>query len=358
MSGEAAVRLLGMPPPASRRALDAGQEMGVAPAPKVQTLLAVCACPDCFSNLEISPAGLRCTDCGREFEIRSGIPILLPRSTDAIGQRYLVNYETIASDDLAKPFEPNRPARHEKLKEFIGSVTNKRVLDIGSSDATYLRQMDASVKVALDIAIEYLVQIPEDSDVVGVCADAEQLPIKPGYFDVVIISDVLEHVLHPERVVDHLVRICRPETRLIVHVPWEEDLSMYRDRPYEFTHLRSFNSYKFQLLFREFYERRSRGTYPRVIPLPYRLYGWLPRPIYNWMIFVVQRTRLGNVFNRTWQRWAAELPRREWWLLRIYAPVYRQFELRLLSGTRRYRFGLWLRRRLKLERGGPTAAAK
>jgi len=84
-----------------------------------------------------------------------------------------------------------------------------------------------------------------------------------------------------------------------------------------------------------------------VIPLPYRLYGWLPRPVYNWMIFILQRTRLGTVMNRTWQKWDAELPRREWWLLLLYSPVYRQFELRLLSGTLRYRFSRWLRRKLK-----------
>ena len=324
--------------------------MALAAEARLKALTEICVCPDCYSSLESSAGGLACTKCGRTFEVREGVPILLPLSTDATGQRYLTNYETIATEDLAKPFEGNRPARHQKLKEFIGSVAGKRVLDIGSSDAAYLWEMQAGVKVALDIASEYLVHIPDEAGVLAVCADAEHLPIKSGYFDIVIISDVLEHVLHPEHVVDHLVRICRPDTRLIVHIPWEEDLSHYLNRGYEFTHLRSFNSYKFQLLFREFYERRSRGTYPRVIPLPYRCYGRLPRTVYNWLIFITQRTRLGKVMNRTWERWAAELPRREWWLLLLYAPVYRQFELRPLSGTLRYRFGLWLRRKLKLAR--------
>lgn len=328
-----------------------GREVGAAPTAGLQALLEICACPDCYSSLEISGRGLRCTKCGREFETRGSIPILLPRVTDDTGQRYLANYDSIATDDLAKPLEVNRPARHKKLKEFIGSVANKRVLDIGSSDSMYLRQMDAHVKVALDIAIEYLVRIPDDSGVLGVCGNAEQLPIKSGYFDVVIISDVLEHVLHPEEVVKHLRRICRPDTRLIVHIPWEEDLSSYKDLPYEFTHLRSFNSYKFQRLFHDFYERRGRATYPQLtaLPAPYNLYGLLPRPIYNWMIFIAERSRFGGVLNRTSEKWMRELPRREWWLLRLYRPVFRQFELRPLSGTLRYRFAVWLRGRLKRE---------
>lgn len=285
---------------------------------------------------------MKCTECGRAFDVVRGIPILLPRTDDSTEQRYLANYEAMASDDLAKAFEGNRPARHQKLTEFIGPVRNKRVLDIGSSDAVYLRQMDAAVKVAVDIATDYLFSIPADSGVVGICGDAERLPIKAGYFDVVIISDVLEHVLHPELVARNLSRIARTDTSVFVHIPWQEDLTQYRDVPYEFTHLRAFDALTFATLFSDFYERRSRGTYPRVMPVAYALYGKVPRPLYNALVFI-QRTRLGASMNRRVERWYSELPKREWRLLRIYPPIFRQFELRLLSGTRRHRFVQWLK---------------
>jgi SAM-dependent methyltransferase len=327
------------------------EEVTAAAATRLKTILEICVCPDCYSNLESSPGGLRCTKCGREFEIRDGIPILLPSSTDDTGQRYLANYEPTANADLEKPFEINRPARHRALQDFIGSVTDRRVLDIGSSDAMYLREMDASVKVAIDIAVEYLVQIPESSGVLGVCGDAEHLPIGSGYFDVVIIADVLEHVLHADEVVKHLVRVSRPDTRLIVHVPWEEDLGQYRDLPYEFVHLRSFNSYNFGVLFRDFYERRSRstGTY-LTAPLQYRLYGILPRPLYNWLMLLTWHTRWGRAMGQRMEKWRQELPRRERWLLLFYRPVYRQFELRLWRGTLRSRIETWLRNKIGRER--------
>jgi SAM-dependent methyltransferase len=312
----------------------------------LSTLLEICACPDCTSRLEEFGSALRCTNCGHEFEMRGKVPMLLPQKTDATGDRYLANYKTMATDDLAKPFEGNRPARHRRLMEFVGSVAGMRVLDIGSSDAGYLRQMDAAQKVALDIAIEYLLEIPSDAGVIAICGDAERLPLKAGQFDVIIISDVLEHVLHPERVVQHLERICLDDTRLIVHVPWEEDLTQYRDLPYEFTHLRSFDAFSFQRLFRPFYERRSRGTYPRIIPLPYPFYGRIPRFVYNLAVFA-QHTKLAVPLNRRLERWGTELPRREWWLLLLYKPIFRMFELRLLSGTPRYRIYRWLRSRLK-----------
>jgi len=304
-----------------------------------------CACPDCLSELEWSGSGLRCVANGHEFQVVDEVPILLPHSSDSTEERYLSNYKRMAIDDLEKPFEGNRNARHQKLTEFIGSVSGKRVLDIGSSDAEYLREMDAGVKVALDIALEYLVKIPAQAGVVSVCGDAEHLPIKAGFFDVVIISDVLEHVLHPEKVVAHLARICRPDTRLFVHVPWEEDLTQYRDVPYEFTHLRSFNAFNFGWLFREFYEKRSRGTYPFMsMPLPYTLYGRVPLFMYR-LVRLMLRTRLNAWFNRRWHVWTAELPRREGWLLWFYKPIFRQFELRPLAGSPTYRLARRLRGR-------------
>ncbi len=327
-------------------AVETDQAAASASVPNLATVLDACACPDCHSTLAVAGARLRCANA-HEFDVRAGIPVFLQIAADNVEQRYRTNYATIAGDDLVKPLEGNRPARHEKLRQFIGSVHGKRVLDIGSSDAEYLRQMDAAVKVALDIAIEYLEVIPRDASVVPVCGDAERLPIKAGYFDVVIISDVLEHVLHPEKVVEQLLRICKPDTRLIVHVPWEEDLGKYRDSAYEFTHLRSFNSYNVAVLFVDFYERRSKATYPNVnAPLPYRLYGVLPRPVYNWLIFT-QRTRAGSYMTRKWEQWVAELPRREWWLLWFYRPLFRMFEFRPLRSTRGYRLAMWLRSKLK-----------
>jgi len=315
------------------------------PAEWTASLVQVCACPDCFSDLVSTADQLQCTKCGRMFSTTSGIPVLLPNTMNEAGQRYLDCYNTMATDDLIKPFEGNRPARHQTLKKFIGPVKGKRVLDIGSSDAVYLRDMDAEIKVALDLAIGYLKTIPDDAGVIPICGDAEQLPVRAGFFDVVIIADVLEHVLNPERVVARLLSICLPKTRLIVHVPWEEDLSQYRDMRYEFTHLRSFNAFNFSVLFRDFYEKRSRGTYPYLIsPLPYRLYGRTPRSIYNLLMFVLRTPRLGDVPARWWAKWIAELPRREWWLLFFYRPVYRIFDLRPLKGTRRYRLARWLRR--------------
>jgi SAM-dependent methyltransferase len=211
-------------------------------------------------------------------------------------------------------------------------VRGKRVLDIGSSDGRYLRLLDAGQKVALDIALPFLHRIPHDSGILRVCADAENLPFAPHAFDVIIVSDVLEHVLDPERVVQRIRLLCRPETRLIVHVPWRDDLSKYADSPYEFTHLRSFDEYSFGLLFRDFSLVRERQTHPSLEePIVFRLRPFLPLRLYDRL---VDRYFHGGLAEREYvwrKRWIAELPRRERLLLLVYPAKFRMCELRLRS---------------------------
>jgi SAM-dependent methyltransferase len=289
-----------------------------------------CVCPLCSANLRLVDDGLSCTACRTRFAVRNGIPILLPENTDELRERYVNAYEQVARDDLEEPFEHNRAARHKTLLAFIGDTRGQRVLDIGSSNAEYLLELDADKKVALDLALPFLEAIPPESDVVPVCSDAELLPVRPGYFDTVILSDVIEHLLEPERLMERLKAVCRPDTRLIVHVPWKEDLGKYAGSKYEFTHLRRFDEYSFHQLWRYFTIHRERSTYPMLEdPIVFHLKRFLPLRAYDrlarWYFH-------GSLSRREYEwraRWIAELPKRERWLLRFYPPAFRIFELRV-----------------------------
>jgi len=312
-------------------------------------------CPDDLQELCAGGERLTCSGCRRAYEIRSGIPILLPTYTEEIRDRYLRSYEKIARDDLTQPLEPLRHIRHRNLIRFIGDVRGQRVLDIGSSYAGYLGRLEAGQKIALDIALPFLEAIPPDSGVLRVCADAETLPIRNGVVDVVIISDVLEHLLEPEKLAARLLAVCRPNTRIIVEVPWEEDLTPYRDMPWEFTHLRRFNEYLFSRLFYRFKIVRRSPSWPALRePFLFQIGHLLPAPLYNalrWDYF----HRGGAARDlAARERWTRQLPRRERLLLRVYRPFVYQFELRPLEGSweqRAYdRVRGWLDRRPRRRR--------
>lgn len=293
-------------------------------------ILDLCVCPVCLGALE-HDGELRCSACGHPFEVVDGVPILLDPGDDGPQrQAYRESYERLARDDLVAPLESDRASRHETLRRFVGDVHGKRVLDVGASNALFLRTLDADLRVAVDVALPYLQAIPSDVDVLRVCADAERLPFARGAFDVIVISDVLEHVLTPERVVERVASICGPKTRVIVHVPWEEDLRPYESSPYEFTHLRTFEAYTFARFWIGFDVKRERGTYPSLEqPVVFKLRKLLPLRLYNRLVRRYFSTDLGQREYRARSRWIAELPRRERRLLLLYRPKFKMFELRL-----------------------------
>ena len=287
----------------------------------------VCVCAVCRGVLEPGENQAVCTGCGTVFPIRNGVLHLLP-TLDAELQRYVANYEAIAHADLDQPFEYDRATRHATLLEFLGDVRGKRVLDVGSSSGDYITQIDALQRTALDIAAPFLEAIPASAGVVRVCGDAENLPFRRGAFDVVIVSDVLEHLRHPELFVQRLSEIATPATRVIVHVPWREDLTPYSDSAYEFTHLHRFTEYTFARLWHTYRIVRRRATHPALEePVVFQLRRVLPRSVANLVAWAYFHRGLGEREYGWRARWIAQLPQRERLLLKLYPPRFKMFEL-------------------------------
>jgi uncharacterized protein YbaR (Trm112 family) len=298
----------------------------------VSATVDILRCPRCDEKLSAAPSELSCESCGARYPVVDGIPILLPPDLDDLQRRYLANYESVAGADMDTSLEPLREARHASLRKFIGNVSGKRILDIGASDASFLRSLDHGQGVALDIALPYLKTIPSASNLISVCGDAEHLPFARNTFDVILITDVLEHVLNPENVVEGVLRVAKPNARIIVEVPWEEKLDSYRDSPWEFTHLRSFDLFSFSSLWSKFRIVRMRDSVARLdVPLFLDDQVRLPLPLLN-------RLRLAYYFGKladddfAWRRARLDDGKpSSRLLLRVSRPLVRQFELRPFS---------------------------
>jgi uncharacterized protein YbaR (Trm112 family) len=311
----------------------------------VTGILGLVVCPNCRTMIEERDGRLWCPGCARTYPVVNGVPVLLPDYED--GERrdaYRLNYERMATDDLEEAIVANRfDLMHRDLVAFIGDTRGKSVLDIGSAYGSYLRELDASRRVAVDIALPYLERLDPRSGVVRVCGDAECLPVRAGAFDVIVMSDVLEHLLEPEALVSILAAECRADARIIIHLPWRESLEQYRDVPYEFTHLRSFNEYGLRTLFTGFDVVRERSALPMIDePFVFRLKGLLPRRAYNALVGLYHATELSSVEYTYRERWIRELPARKW-LLRFFEPQVKLIELRRRTTRRRAR---WAERKL------------
>ncbi len=158
-----------------------------------------------------------------------------------IQDRYLANYSRIAQDDILQDFMPPwyREAQAKKILKYAGSLKGKHILDIGCGKGYLLRLIPHNHKFGIDICVEYIKLLQAVGIQAGVM-DAETMPFE-AQFDVAFMTDILEHVLNPQKVLERAYQVLNPRGLLIVRVPLNEDVSKYKDSKYEFTHLRSFS---------------------------------------------------------------------------------------------------------------------
>jgi len=99
------------------------------------------------------------------------------------------------------------------LRELRPVDATTKVLDVGAGYATYLADADVT---ALDISASALEHSPRSRTVVGT---ADAIPFGDAMFDVVVCSQVLEHVPNWAKALTDMVRVLRPGGLLFVAVP-------------------------------------------------------------------------------------------------------------------------------------------
>ena len=191
-------------------------------AARAERLRPLLRSPCCAARLNSGDGLQRCVECGSEFPVLDGVPILL-RDVPA----------EWASKTEAKTRFARRPAwrrrllnpdlttkgqQTRRLTEFLSAYPRgAAVMDVGSS----LR------RISSDVLCFDLIPTP-GVDVVG---DLHRIPIAEDSLDGVICTGVLEHVADPHRVVRELWRVLKPGGRIYVSTPF---LQGYHPSPTDF----------------------------------------------------------------------------------------------------------------------------
>lgn len=205
-------------------------------------------CPDCHHDLP-SPGADRCLNCGWSLEVREGIPILLSCEdrSNPVFRGYSDNYEQIAADDLAHSIlDPAYiEAQAEKMLSYIPPAKGIDVCELGVGQGYLIRRLRREAPrqlIGIDISYPYLRKLRSENFSV-VVANAENIPYRDA-FDLIVATDILEHVLNVGDVLVGVNRALRMGGVFAVRVPTLENLLQYARQkgcPYHFVHLRTFS---------------------------------------------------------------------------------------------------------------------
>jgi hypothetical protein len=136
---------------------------------------------------------LVCESCGAHYRIAEGIPVLLPSSLrDRVDGASLV-----APAEFAEYQTQDTPAVARVVARLARSA--HVVLDLGSGRGPYLPFLAGDV-ICLDIFPQFLRDLPMRTGrarIHPICASATHVPLKDGVADLVIASELIEH-LRPE----------------------------------------------------------------------------------------------------------------------------------------------------------------
>ncbi|MGA2465969.1 MAG: class I SAM-dependent methyltransferase [Thermodesulfobacteriota bacterium] len=199
---------------------------------------------------------------------------------------YTDNYRKISEDHLeslrrngTNPFIPEdlwlefEKSTIELIKKY--SKQGNRVLDVGVGLGRLLSQFPHLERYGIDISFGYL-QVAQSKGINVCYALVEDMPYREGLFDLVVCTDVLEHVLDLNLCCARILSVLKKGGILIIRVPFRENLSQYLEvtYPYRYVHLRNFDVYSLRLLFErifgcEYIEMATAGYTPGTNRLRY-----------------------------------------------------------------------------------------
>jgi len=123
-----------------------------------------------------------------------------------------------------------RRIEHRRLRHLASVVAAEApevLIEIGCGACHVLERLDAPVRIGLDLSETMLAvaaRRTRGTNIRLVRAEAERLPFDDAAADVIVCTEVLEHIPDPQTVVAEVKRVLKPGALALFTVPHEETI--------------------------------------------------------------------------------------------------------------------------------------
>jgi len=222
-------------------------------------------CPRCkgaltFDNLTEYELGvingqLSCPSCKQCYPIRDGILIMLASEINTASKDWnLASFNALykemeneqsSREWLAKLRVPREIADYEyqkvkgRMMDWLQVPDNGTVLDVGAGSGYFVFEIMARLGkagvsfVGIDPSIEHIKWLEhrkkneKQNNILAVLGDARALPFWPHTFDVIICSEVLEHIPSKRAAIGEMARVLKPQGTLLLSTPSKSALDFW-----------------------------------------------------------------------------------------------------------------------------------
>lgn len=110
-------------------------------------------------------------------------------------------------------------ARYQQVVKLILQRSNQKVLDIGCGDGVLLSFIKEGSLFGVDLDQSSLNYGASRVKAKFIQAAADKLPFKANFFDVVLATEIIEHLTQPEKLIQEANRVLKPSGYLILTTP-------------------------------------------------------------------------------------------------------------------------------------------
>jgi len=110
-------------------------------------------------------------------------------------------------------------ARYKQVIKLIPNKPHQQILDIGCGDGVLLSLIKNATLYGIDLDKDSLSYAATKVKAKLVQATADKLPFKANFFDVVLATEIIEHLEQPEKLIQEAKRVLKPSGCLILTTP-------------------------------------------------------------------------------------------------------------------------------------------